>query len=59
MKMFTIREISEILHLDIQIVYKKIKRGEIKASRIGKTYRISEEEVNRIYEGDNGKKQGD
>lgn len=45
---FTLAEVSEIIKLSKQSVREKILRGEIKATKVGREYRILSGEVNRI-----------
>ncbi len=47
MKYYTTKEVAEIMQLDVQTIRRKINKGEIKAARIGKEYRVSEEEIQR------------
>lgn len=50
--MYTTREIAEMFKWNIETVRRKIYAGKIKAVKIGKGYRISEEEVERLKIGE-------
>ena len=50
--MYTTREIAEMFKWNIETVRRKIYAGKIKAVKIGKGYRISEEEVERLKRGE-------
>lgn len=50
--MYTTREIAEMFKWNIETVRRKILSGKIKAVKIGKGYRISEEEVERLKRGE-------
>lgn len=45
-KLFTVQEIADILQIKKNTVYELIKRGELTASKIGKQFRISQEQLN-------------
>lgn len=49
---YTTKEVAEILKYKHETVRKKCKNGEIKAVKIGKSYRISEEELERLKRGE-------
>lgn len=51
-EMYTTREIAEMFKWNIETVRRKICAGKIKAVKIGKGYRISEEEVERLKRGE-------
>ena len=44
-KFYTLKEVAEILRVSRQTIYNNLKRGRIKATKYGKEYRISEEEL--------------
>ncbi len=48
-KHFTTKEFAEILNISRQAVFKKIKKGQIKAERVGKIYIIPKESLGGIY----------
>lgn len=50
--LYTTKEVAEILKYKHETVRKKCKSGQIKAVKIGKGYRISEEEVERLKIGE-------
>jgi excisionase family DNA binding protein len=49
-KMLTIEDVARELHISIMSVRRYIESGQIKAVKIGKVWRISQEELNRIME---------
>ena len=49
---YTTKEVAEILKYKHETIRKKCKSGEIKAVKIGKSYRISEEELERLKIGE-------
>ena len=60
-KLLTAKEVAEILSVSKPTVYKLIRHEDLKAIRVGKSYRISQESLNEILQGlrkgtDNGKK---
>lgn len=44
-RFLTPAEVAELLRVSSMTVYRLIKSGELRAARIGKSYRISEEDV--------------
>lgn len=46
---FTPQEVAAALQVSLQTVYRAVQRGEIKAFKTGRVWRITEEEVQRIY----------
>lgn len=50
--LYTTKEVAEILKYKHETVRKKCRNGQIKAVKIGKGYRISEEEVERLKRGE-------
>lgn len=54
---YTLKEVAEYLKLNRQTLYNNIKRGNIKAVKYGKEYRITEEQLqDLIQNGYNNKK---
>jgi len=47
-KTYTLQEIAEILKISEITIYRYIKKGKIKAIKIGKKWRIKSEELERI-----------
>ncbi len=47
-KYITIPQLAKLLGVTREAVYKRVKKGEIPATRVGKTYIISEPVVQRI-----------
>jgi excisionase family DNA binding protein len=48
----TVKETAQILKIGTTQAYKAIARGEIKALRIGGSYRISDHEIERLKRGE-------
>lgn len=44
-RLLTPAEVAELLRVSSMTVYRLIKSGELRAARIGKSYRISEDDV--------------
>jgi excisionase family DNA binding protein len=44
-RFLTPAEVAELLRVSAMTVYRLIKSGELRAARIGKSYRISEDDV--------------
>ena len=47
-KFYTPAEISEMLRVNIMTIYRYIRAGKINAHKIGKDYRINEEEYEKF-----------
>lgn len=47
-KFITVKEAADILRLNIITVYEYIKRGELKALKLGRNYRVEVREFNRF-----------
>ena len=47
-RFLTVAEVAEMMRVSTMTVYRLIKAGDIPAVRIGKSYRLSEEEVDRF-----------
>ena len=41
----TTREIAERLKLNVEVVRRKLRRGDIKATKVGRLWRVSDEEL--------------
>lgn len=50
--MYTTKEVAEIFKCHVETIRRKIRNGEIKVVKIGREYRISEEEVERLKRGE-------
>ena len=48
MKVYNIREVAEILSIHEKTVWKFIKEGKIKGTKMGNFWRITEDEIKRI-----------
>ena len=46
-RFLTVSEVAELLRISDMTVYRLIKRGELAAVRIGKSYRLREDDVDR------------
>jgi len=49
-KVFTLEEVAEILHLTRRTLYNYIKNGQLKAVKIGKYWRVSEETLQQFIQ---------
>ncbi len=52
----SVAELAQLLGISRVAVFKRIKKGEIKAEKIGRSYAISRSEVNDIIQAGDGKK---
>ena len=50
-KVYTVEEIAELMKVTKRTVYSYIKRGELKAKKIGKYYRVTEANLKEFLEG--------
>jgi len=48
MKLYKLKEVAELLHVTYNTVYNLIKTNKIKAVKIGRTLRVSQEEIDRL-----------
>lgn len=46
----TVKEAAKILKLNIMTVYEYIRKGQLKAVKLGRNYRVDVEEFNRFIE---------
>jgi len=49
---FTLQEVAKYLKVSAQTITKLIKRGELKARKVGRVYRLTQEDVDRYLEGE-------
>jgi excisionase family DNA binding protein len=56
-KLLTINEIMEILKVSKLTIYRYIKAGKLPAYKVGRDYRIKEEDFNKLLEKNKSKKQ--
>lgn len=49
-KIYTVKEVSEILKVHFQTILGYIKDGKLKAMKIGKGYRISQKDLDKFLE---------
>ena len=47
-RLYTLREVAEILRLNPQTLYNNIRRGKLKASKVDREYRFTAEQVQDI-----------
>ena len=47
-KFYTAKELAEMLSLNVMTIYRKIDKGELKAYKIGKEFRIEKAEFERF-----------
>ncbi len=50
MKFYTVEEIAEILQLDVVTVRRYLSQGDMKGAKIGKSWRVTEEELKEFVE---------
>lgn len=58
MKVYTPEEVAAMLKVSKITVYRHIKQGLLRASKIGQQYRISEEQLKDYFDGNEEKKDG-
>jgi excisionase family DNA binding protein len=46
-RFLTVAEVADIMRVSTMTVYRLIKAGELRAVRVGKSYRLSEDDVDR------------
>jgi len=46
-EIMTVKQLAEYLHLNYQTVYKKVQRGEIPSSKIGRSWRFQKAIIDR------------
>jgi len=49
-KVYTPKEVAEVLKVSYRLVLDEIKAGKLKASKVGRGYRITEEQLKRYLE---------
>lgn len=49
-KFYTTEEVADILHIGVRKIRSYIKEGRLEASKVGRAYLVSEEEVRRFVE---------
>lgn len=47
-KLYTLQEVADVLRVNRQTLYNNIRRGKLSVSKIGKEYRITEEQLQNI-----------
>lgn len=47
-KLYTLQEVADILKLNRQTLYNKIRAGEFEINKVGKEYRVTEEQLQDI-----------
>lgn len=50
-RLMTVAEIATVMRVSRMTVYRLIRRGQLKAIRVGRNYRVSEDELNAYLEG--------
>ncbi len=55
-KLYTLQEVADILRLNRQTLYNNISRGNIELAKVGKEYRITEEQLKDIIQNGFGKR---
>ena len=46
-RFLTVQEVADLMRVSSMTVYRLIKAGDIRALRVGKSYRVPEEEIDR------------
>ena len=49
-KIYTVQEVADLLHLTTRTIYKYIKEGKITASKVGRKYFVKQEELERLLQ---------
>jgi excisionase family DNA binding protein len=47
-RFLTVAEVAEMMRVSTMTVYRLVKSGELRAVRVGKSYRLAEDEVDRF-----------
>lgn len=47
-KVYTVKQAAEVLEVSTKTIYSYIKAGSIEAVKLGKSYRITAEELNKV-----------
>ena len=47
-KLYTLQEVADILRMNRQTLYNNISRGKLKLTKVGKEYRLTEEQLQDI-----------
>lgn len=55
-RVYTLNEVAEIMKLNKQTILNYVKRGTLKATKFGRVYRVTEEELTRFMNTGAGKK---
>ncbi len=55
-KVYTLKEVADILGYNRQTLYNNIRKGKLKATKCGKEYRITEEQLQDILKNGYGSK---
>lgn len=50
MRVYTVKEVADILRLNPQTIYNNLRNGKIKASKFGSGYRFTEEQLRNLME---------
>ena len=50
MKIYTPEEAAKELKMSVQTIWKYIREGKLKAAKFGKTYRISEKQLEEFFD---------
>lgn len=46
-KLYTLQEVADLLHVTRKTIYNYMKAKKIKAIKVGRTYRVTQEELNK------------
>lgn len=47
-RLYTLQEVADVLRLNRQTLYNNIRKGKLQAAKVGKEYRITEEQLQDI-----------
>jgi len=50
-KYYTVKEVMELLNMCDETIYRYIRSGKLKATRLGKQWRINENNLNELMQG--------
>ncbi len=53
---FSVEEVAEMLQSNVETIRKHIRRGDLKAAKIGKSYAVSRPELEKYFKGKGGGK---
>lgn len=51
-RFYTLQEIADLLHMHINSIRNYVKQGKLPASKVGRSYLVKEEYIERLVKGD-------